>query len=266
LQQFETLDAQSFANAVTRAYYEDAKRAAGEDVQITGVQLDMDVPTRFLSHYSEVLIKVRDDLPKETALSITALPTWMDSSDFENVLDQVDFWAPQFYGAENPKSLGEIKPISTPAAIERFVRKAASFRKPFYAGLAAYSCAYLFSSKGEFLGVYGSIDPALIAADPKLELIDSRTFASLANSSSGASSERRYIFRVSRNGIIDRLALNVGNILVLDVTTVDSLQIAIQIVRANGGQHLKGISIFRLPATEDPTTLSLKEVKAALNR
>ncbi len=50
-----------------------------------GVQLDFDSPTSKLLDYAALLRSIRPKLSVNTALSVTALPTWLGSADFQEV-------------------------------------------------------------------------------------------------------------------------------------------------------------------------------------
>ena len=263
LQQLDTLSDRAFVNAIAIAYHEDAQRAAQQKCRVVGVQLDIDVPTRLLSRYARVLSMLRADLAKGTTLSITGLPSWMDSYDLADVLTRVDFWIPQFYGGQIPERLNDLVPISNSAAIKRRVRQAAALDKPFYAGLAAYGCAFLYGSDGSLVSLHGDIDPIIVAVDPNLELVDSRSVAESEQPPESAA-EYRYAFHVRADGVTDRLAVHKDDVLVIYVPTAESLRIASRIVREYAGRRLLGICLFRLPAEDDQTNLSLSQVSSAL--
>ena len=47
---------------------------------LTGVEIDYDCPTSKLPAYARFLVELRSRLARRMALSITALPTWMNSA------------------------------------------------------------------------------------------------------------------------------------------------------------------------------------------
>jgi hypothetical protein len=151
-------------------------------------------------------------------------------------------------------------PISSPAEIARLVNKARELDQNFYAGLAAYSYAILYSSSGSLISLRGDMDPAVIASDPNLELIDQRPFEAAAISGS----EWRYAYRARSDGVTDGLAMRAGDVLVIDVPTTQSLRASARIVREMGGEKLQGICVFRLPARDDAATLTAEQVESAL--
>jgi hypothetical protein len=172
-------------------------------------------------------------------------------------LGEVDFWTPQFYGAQVPERVDQMVPISSPADVQRVVNRARAIGKPFYAGLAAYGWALLYNGSGDLISVRGDLDPAEIAGDRNLELIDLRRF--------DGASEWRYTYRARAENVIDGLVMQTGDVLVVDVPTAESLRESARAVREWAGKKLLGICVFRLPAKNDPATLTLTEVAAALS-
>jgi Protein of unknown function (DUF3142) len=267
LAQLESIDEKALAAEINRAYREDSDRAVQEHAYVAGLQVDIDVPTRLLPRYEKTLRALRGGLQQDNQLSITGLPTWLDSSELDHVLDHVDFWIPQFYGAEIPERSDQIIPISSPQSTAHFVNKARVLSRPFYAGLAAYSWVLLYNPSGSLISLRGDMDPGEIASDPNLELIDRRSFEVPATSSGthlSAMSEWRYTFRARAAGVTDGLAMHGGDVLVVNVPSAESLRAAARVVRQLAGKELLGICVFRLPARDDPATLTVEQVAAAL--
>ena len=259
LAQFENIDEKALANSIASAFREDANRGAQQHARVVGLQIDFDVPTRLLERYERILRSLRSDLKPGTKLSITGLPTWMQSSALRSTLTQVDFWIPQFYGAEIPQRVDQLIPISSANSVERFVNSARELNKPFYAGLAAYSYALLYDPSGALITLRGGMDPAAIALDPNLDLIERRPF-----DTSSKASEWRYAYRARADGVTGKLAMHAGDVLVLDVPSAESLRVSARIVRQLAGEKLLGICVFRLPGRDDPATLSHEQVAAGL--
>jgi len=261
LAQLETVDPNKLASTIALAFQEDISRADQEHARIVGLQIDIDVPTRLLGSYEKTLRALRGQLKTGTQLSITGLPTWMQSSQLQSTLAQVDFWVPQFYGAEIPERVDQIMPISSPKNLDRLVDSAREINKPFYAGLSGYGCALLYNAAGSLISLRGEMDPATIAADPNLELIDQRPFEDSAK----AGSEWRFEYRARADGVTDGLAMHAGDALVVDLPSTESLRASARIVRELAGDKLLGICVFRLPASVDPATLNLEQVATALS-
>ena len=268
LAQLDRTDESALADAINAAYRADTERAAREHARVVGLQIDIDVPTRLLSRYAKILRALRAQLKPGTQLSITGLPTWMESTELRQTLAAVDFWIPQLYGAEIPERLDQLVPISAADNVARFVSRARNFDKPFYAGLAAYSYTLLHNSSGSLISLRGDMDPAELATDSNLELIDQRPFplpSQFMTSTRGAAgSEWRYVYRARADGVTDDLTLHAGDVLVVDVPSAESLRLSARIVRELAGERLLGICVFRLPAGDDPATLNLAQVASAL--
>lgn len=267
LRSFDSVDVESIVSAVSESYQEDLMRAELDGARVVGLQLDIDVPTRLLPKYELTLRRMRELLPKEKALSITGLPTWMDSREIVGVLGAVDFWIPQCYGAVVPQRLDMTMPISSPQAVARDIARASEFGRPFYAGLAAYGYAIHYSTNGELLELRGDIDPALIARNGALEFVMRRAFEKPqpASKDQFIASEWKYIYKARQDVVIDGLIMRSGEWVMLDMPTAESLRLSARAVRENAGNRLLGICVFRLPAESDPTTLTIEEVARALS-
>jgi hypothetical protein len=270
LSEFERVDEKTLAAAFAETFRVDSARAARDGAEVAGLQLDLDVPTRLLTRYGRMLRETRFALPAGARLSLTGLPTWMESKELPGVLAEVDFWAPQFYGAEIPASIHRVIPIASPPEIARDVARARELGVPFYAGLAAYGQALVYDARGELIELRGDLDPARVASDANLELVGRRAFGAGAEGDGGRSGaappagEWRYVLRARVDTVIDGLTLRAGEQIVLEVPGSESLRAGVRGVREAAGDKLLGICLFRLPTRGDATTLRLKEMAAAL--
>lgn len=271
LASFEQTQTNALAAAIETSYHADLKRARADGAGVAGLQLDLDVPTRLLPRYAELLRTLRPALPPGTQLSVTGLPTWMNSPALPALLDAVDFWTPQFYGARVPQTLAEIIPVSSPA-VASDVARARALGRPFYAGLAAYGYAALYSKAGALVELRGDLDPGALAADPNLELVERRPFDPGATSAPATAtaansltvSEWRYVFRARADMSIKGLFVREGERLLLDVPSAETLRASLRAAREGAGERLLGVCLFRLPSGDDPTALTLAQVAAAL--
>jgi hypothetical protein len=264
LAQLEQVDESSLAAAINAAYATDTERAAREHARVVGLQIDIDMPTRLLSRYENTLRALRAQLKPGTQLSITGLPTWMQSTELRKTLTLVDFWIPQLYGAEIPERSDQSIPISSPQTISRFVTAVRALDKPFYAGLAAYSWSLLYSSNGSLIGLRGDMDPTVVASDQNLELIEQRPFEPQTTSGTAIASEWRNVYRARADGVTNDLVMHAGDLLVIDVPSAESLRQSARAVRELAGERLLGVCVFRLPASDDAATLSIEQVTSAL--
>jgi Protein of unknown function (DUF3142) len=256
---FEKIESASLAQIVTETFIADFDRAARDGARVTGLQLDIDAPTRLLPRYSAALRMLRERIPQGVKLSITGLPTWMDSPRIGDLLDSVDFWTPQFYGAAIPDRVDKLIPISAPAAVRQAVVKARELDRPFYAGLAAYGYAVLYSPEGALIEARGDLDQSLIASHPQFELTESRPF------DGRGAAEWRYVYRALGDLVIDGLVAHRGDLLMLNAPSSATLRTSSSVVREEAGARLLGICIFRLPGADDLANLTAEEIGAAIN-
>ncbi|HKQ74276.1 MAG TPA: DUF3142 domain-containing protein [Blastocatellia bacterium] len=256
---FEKVESAALAQIVSETFKTDIDRATQDGASVTGIQLDIDAPTRLLPRYAEALRLLRERIPQGFKLSITGLPTWMDSPKISALLDSVDFWTPQFYGAAIPNRVDKLIPISSPAAVRQAVVKARELDRPFYAGLAAYGYAVLYSPEGALIEARGDLDQSLIASHPQFELTESRPF------DGRGASEWRYVYRALADVVIDGLVARRGDLLMLDAPSAATLRASARVVREEAGARLLGVCIFRLPGDDDPAALTADEIGAAIN-
>jgi hypothetical protein len=265
LTQFEKIDSQALVQEITQSFKKDCERAAKDGANIAGLQLDFDVPTRLLPRYGELLKNIRQSLQPNAKLSITGLPTWMDSIELTKTLEAVDFWTPQFYGSKIPDNINEQIPITSSEFVVQQTARARNLGKPFYAGLPAYGHAVLFSQEGKRLELRGDLNPSRVATDSNFELLDCKPFGKQKTKGSQITSEWRCIYRARYEGSIDGLNFRADDRLALDIPTASSLRETARSVREEAGPSLLGICIFRLPNDEDTTNLTLGQIASALS-
>ncbi|HWP44280.1 MAG TPA: DUF3142 domain-containing protein, partial [Blastocatellia bacterium] len=252
LNEFERISPEELATTVLALFDEDAARAERDGARVAGLQLDIDVPTRLLARYAQTLRRVRESLPPGLQLAITGLPAWMESPELKRVLAEVDYWAPQLYGARVPDRMNRLTPISSPESVAAAIERARRLGRPFYAGLSAYGYALHYSRDGSLLSLRGDLDPNLVAQDANLEMVERRPF--------GAAGEWCYVFRARGDGVIDGTVVREGEYLVLDMPSAGSLRECARAVRRRAGEKLLGICVFRVPSSGDPTTLSIEQI------
>ena len=261
LAQLETADATAWAREIAAVFAADKARAEQDSAKVAGLQLDIDAPTRLLPHYAKLLRAVRGAIEPAAKLSVTGLPTWMDSAMLPQVLAVVDFWTPQCYGGRIPQRVDDAQPIASPDETARSVARAHATGKPFYAGLAAYGYALLYDAGGRLGEMRGDLNPARFAADERLELTQKQPFTNRDGAASGA---WRYVWRAREAGVLDSLAWRKGETIIFDAPSVESLRQTARAARASGGPAMLGLCVFRLPETDDGANLSAPQIAEAL--
>ena len=258
LNDFESRDLVRTAESIVLTFQDDVDRALKDGAAVDGIQLDLDIPSRLLPRYAELLKSIRNRIPPAIRLSITGLPTWTTTPELATVLDEVDFWIPQFYGAKIPDRLDQRMPISSPENISAAVWRVRKFKKPFYAGLAVYSYAILYGRDGNLIELRGNIDPAAPATHPSLRLQSRDRF----DNNRG---ETRYEYRATGDLVLDGLVIHEGQTVVVEVPASEALRQGASVVRENAGENLLGICLFRMPTTGDAAVLDVSEIAAGIN-
>src|SRR5205085_6355562 len=175
------------------------------------------------ARYGRVLHAVRNSMPAGARLSVTGLPTWMEvGAQLREMLDAVDFWVPQFYGAEIPETAERVLPIASPEEVRRSTARARELGKPFYAGLAAYGYALVYTEAGKLVELSGDVDPAGVASDGNFELVERRAFGPGAVGSGAATGaphagEWRYVYRAREDASLGDVVVRAGERIVMDV-------------------------------------------------
>lgn len=103
-------------------------------LSVRGVEIDYDAPSSKLLDYQRFIQLLRTKLSQNLQLSVTALPTWIDSPDLPALLQQVDISVLQVHAVLSPEK-GLFDPGHAAGWIERYSRLTA---KPFYVALPAY--------------------------------------------------------------------------------------------------------------------------------
>ena len=160
-------DPGSAAGAIARAFAEDRAKARGAGWRVVGCQLDLDAPTRRLPEYAALLRSLRPRL--RTRLSITGLATWLDGGVAEP-LRSVDFWCPQLYEFEAPRTLGS-SPLSSAGELARLRPRLDALGVPYRVGLGLHGQALVYAGgrlKGTARGLSPSQASRLYPPDPSV--------------------------------------------------------------------------------------------------
>jgi hypothetical protein len=113
------------------------------------IEIDYDCPTSRLREYALLLRRLRRALPDDVALSITALPAWIESPDLRGLLAEVDESVLQVHSVLDPK-LGL---LSAPAATRWFERYSGLTPKPFWVALPNYGSRLSWDGDGRLVAV-----------------------------------------------------------------------------------------------------------------
>ncbi|MHC8289827.1 DUF3142 domain-containing protein [Pseudomonas sp. XS1P51] len=116
----------------------------GLGLNLSGVEIDHDAGNARLPAYREFLTHLRAVLPSSVALSITALPAWLDSPELPALLSTVDSSVLQVHAVSDPRR-GLFDADQAGKWAQAWGRITS---KPFYLALPAYGVALLPQDSG----------------------------------------------------------------------------------------------------------------------
>ncbi|MBV6825394.1 DUF3142 domain-containing protein [Pseudomonas sp. PD9R] len=115
-----------------------------QGLTLAGVEIDHDAGNARLPAYREFLRHLRLALSSTLPLSITALPSWLDSAELPALLSTVDSSVLQVHAVSDPR-----RGLFDPAQARNWVKAWSRITsKPFYLALPAYGVALLPSASG----------------------------------------------------------------------------------------------------------------------
>ncbi len=114
-------------------------------ITLAGVEIDYDAPTAKLPEYLTLLSMLRQTLSTDLKLSITVLPTWLESPHLARLLHIVDTSVLQVHNVLSPeKGLFDAKQAQS--WIKQYARQT---RHPFFIALPAYGSALTSDNRVE---------------------------------------------------------------------------------------------------------------------
>lgn len=126
-----------------------------QGLTLSGVEIDHDAGNARLPGYAEFLKHLHAALPSNLALSITALPAWLDSAQLPTLLQTVDSSVLQVHAVSDPRR-GLFDPDQALKWAKAWARIS---EKPFYLALPSYGVALLPDDGG----------PPLVESEVQLE-------------------------------------------------------------------------------------------------
>lgn len=253
LHRFGDLSMTELAKTIATDYSLAKKAATDDGLSVQGLQLDIDVPTRLLPKYAELLGDLRPLIPKGDKLSITSLTTWFASNDFAEVVDKLDFYAPQFYEASVPASIDEDKPITNLKQLREGLDAAARLGKPFMIGAASYGQALLFDEKGRLAGAYRGLSPSDACRHPALQ----------PDGWVCQDGEERLTVKAIKPGANGR---GLGYRIVYRRPTAEAVTSFYKAALIDRPENCTGIAFFRFPEPGEELAMPLPILQAALER
>ncbi len=224
-------------------------------LNVVGVQLDIDSPTSALPRYADFIRDVREGLPKEMQVSITALLDWFrNGTAINEVIVQVDEFVPQFYDLGDPAAEGEAA-IAARIDSARWGPVFNRFRKRFRIGISSFGRARVIphespaQSPYRRLAFYEDLRPLDVATNAAFQLQASRN----------AADETVLSYRATRKLQLGYERLDAGDIVQFIVSTPDAIRAAVQGAQQIKG-YLAGVVFFRWPSSSEDWAMQPDEV------
>lgn len=120
-----------------------------QKIVFAGVEIDHDCATSRLTAYAHFLQLLRPSLRAREKLSVTALPTWMDSAGLDKLLAQADETVLQVHAVQSPRA-GLFDPAVAHVWLDAFARRT---RKPWRVALPAYGTRVSWDEGGRVIAI-----------------------------------------------------------------------------------------------------------------
>jgi hypothetical protein len=133
----------------------------GTSANVSGLEIDYDCPTSKLVAYAGFLDVLRARLPASLKLSITALPTWMNSPALERLAANVDELVLQVHAVDDPHR-GLFDPVQAERWVHAFAQR---IPRPIRVALPAYDVRVTWRHDGRLASVEGE-RPLLTGSAP----------------------------------------------------------------------------------------------------
>ncbi|MCL1888113.1 MAG: DUF3142 domain-containing protein, partial [Kiritimatiellaeota bacterium] len=129
-------------------------------LKTTRVQLDVDVPERWLAAYGKLLGGLRAVFPS-LELSATLLPAHLERAETAEVVKALDGFVLQVHGIEPPRHRDENYALMKREVALRAVERARALGRPFKIALPTYAYVLVFDGAGNFSRLYAEGFPGV---------------------------------------------------------------------------------------------------------
>ena len=143
--QLANMDEQALYDKVAEVL--DVWRQSG--IPLAGIEIDHDCATARLPAYAHWLGMLRGLLKNQERLSITALPTWLNSAALDGLLAQIDEAVLQVHAVQNPR-VGLFDPQLARTWLDQF---GARMHKPWRVALPAYGSRVAWDQDGRVVSI-----------------------------------------------------------------------------------------------------------------
>lgn len=144
--------------------------ATNNGVKVIDIQIDYDCPTSKLADYSNFIRICKERFP-EQRISITALPTWLDSKDFKELIKHTSYYVLQLHSFEIPKTADKARQIFLKDEAPSYIFQASQLGHPYYISLPTYGYEAAFGQDGQFLGIRAEVNPVTLGKDMQYQTV-----------------------------------------------------------------------------------------------
>jgi hypothetical protein len=241
---------ESVASKLARNYQLVKEKAGKAGQPLLGMQLDYDCPTNRLKDYGQLLQKLRQQLPGEDLISITALLDWFrPNTDIVEVLKWVDEYVPQFYDVDPELQDSNVSAVSRSIDASRWGSVFNSFSRPYRIGIASFGRIVETRHGNAAKPGQQGIKRRFVRSQSPLEVMRQERLVPVDESVS-PSGEAIRRFRVGRHqkGSVDDPGSGDGIEMVFPAA--ETIRFAYTAAKSMGGR-CSGVVFFRWPAEND---------------
>ena len=237
-------------------YQEMKQQAAKAGQRLVGLQIDHDCPTDSLQEYARFLKELREALPPEDLLSITALLDWFrPGTRVVDVLRWVNEYVPQFYDVE-PAWLQPKDPVPIAKAINpsKWGPIFNTYGCPYRIGIATFGRIAWVKPQP-----FKTVERRYFRDLSPVHIVTHKEFARIAELHNDAG-EAVVRYEAKRDVAIEYYRFSPGDIIEMVLPTQESVYSAYTAAKAFGGL-CAGVVFFRWPENDEALVLLPDEVQ-----
>jgi hypothetical protein len=131
--------------------------ARAKEIELVELQIDFDCAASKLDDYRAWLAVIQSRLAP-LPVTITALPSWLDSPAFGRLATAATNYILQVHSLEKPTRIDAPFTLCDPATARRAVKRAGEIGVPFRVALPTYGYVVAFTAEGKFFGLSAEQD------------------------------------------------------------------------------------------------------------
>lgn len=133
------------------------REAVQQGARASGFQIDFACPTARLAEYRVLLHRLATELAPRP-LSITALPDWQTSDEYDGLVRTVAHYVLQAYSLERPSAFDEAMTLVDTDRLPGWLARADAAGRPYYVALPTSGYRLRFNAAGNYLGTASGDD------------------------------------------------------------------------------------------------------------